>query len=134
MSSLSSLFSPPYNPPYGQDKTGQARQTKQKNILMDFNKFLTLFQPDSEFTSRLGAAQRLWNQSSEAKQQAIIAWLEIHGSYKGRNPYFFILDFKPQQMQLSYADYYARFGTTEEVDGWQRRFLPEQQKTIYVKN
>ena len=37
------------------------------------------------------------------------------------------------QQILSYADYYTRFGTTEEVDGWRRVFLPEQQKTIYVK-
>ena len=100
---------------------------------MDFNRFLTLFQPDNEFTNRLGAAQRLWEQSTPAKQSAIIAWLETHGAYKGRNPYFFILDFKPQQMQMSYADYYRRYGTTEEQDGWKRKFLPEKQTTIYVK-
>ena len=63
---------------------------------MDFNQFLTLFQPDEEFRSRLGAAQRLWEQSAPDKQQAIIAWLKQHGRYKGRNPYFFIQDFKPQ--------------------------------------
>ena len=101
---------------------------------MDFNQFLTLFQPDKEFTNRLGAAQRLWEQSTPAKQSAIITWLETHGAYKGRNPYFFILDFKPQQMQMSFNDYYARFGTTDEQGGWERKFLPEQQKTIYVKN
>ena len=101
---------------------------------MDFNRFLTLFQPDKEFTNRLGAAQRLWDQSSPTKQHAIIAGLETHGRYKGRNPYFFILDFKPQQMQMSFADYYAKFGTTEEQGGWQRKFIPEEQKTIYVKD
>ena len=100
---------------------------------MDYNRFLTLFQPDKAFTNRLGAAQRLWDQCSPGKQEAIIAWLETHGAYKGRNPYFFILDFKPQQRQMSFAEYYQRYGTTEETDGWQRQFLPEQQKTIYVK-
>lgn len=35
--------------------------------------------------------------------------------------------------KLSFNDYYQRFGTTEEVDGWRRQFIPEQQKTIYVK-
>ena len=30
LSSLSSLSSPPYNPPLGRDRTGQAGQTKQK--------------------------------------------------------------------------------------------------------
>ena len=100
---------------------------------MDFNKFLTLFQPDKEFTNRLGAAQRLWEQSSSEKRQAIIAWLETHGRYKGRNPYFFILDFKPQQIQLSYDDYYARFKTTEEQDGWRREYRAEEQRTVYIK-
>ena len=100
---------------------------------MDFNQFLTLFQPDEEFRSRLGAAQRLWDQSSQTKQQAIIAWLETHGAYKGRNPYFFILDFKPQQMQMSYAAYYAKYGTTEERDGW-KMANPTGQQVIYVKN
>ncbi|MBO5553211.1 MAG: hypothetical protein J5937_03300 [Paludibacteraceae bacterium] len=101
---------------------------------MDFNHFLTLFQPDEQFKSRLGAAQQLWEQCSPTKQQAIIAWLETHGRYPGRNPYFFILDFKPQQMQLSYAAYYDRYGTTEERDGWKRQFLPEKHTTIYIKN
>ena len=100
---------------------------------MDFNQFLTLFQPDREFTNRLGAAQRLWEQCTHAKQQAIIAWLETHGAYKGRNPYFFILDFKPQQMQMSYKDYYAKSGTTEERDGW-KMANPTGQKVIYIKN
>ena len=100
---------------------------------MDFNQFLTLFQPDREFTNRLGAAQRLWEQWTHAKQQAIIAWLETHGAYKGRNPYFFILDFKPQQMQMSYKDYYAKYGTTEERDGW-KMANPTGQQVIYIKN
>ena len=100
---------------------------------MDFNQFLTLFQPDREFTNRLRAAQRLWEQCTHAKQQAIIAWLETHGAYKGRNPYFFILDFKPQQMQMSYKDYYAKYGTTEERDGW-KMANPTGQKVIYIKN
>ena len=99
---------------------------------MDFNLFLTLFQPDEEFRSRLGAAQRLWDQCSLTKQQAIIAWLETHGAYKGRNPYFFILDFKPQQMQMSYAAYYAKYGTTEERDGWKME-NPTGNQVIYVK-
>lgn len=97
---------------------------------MDFNRFLTLFQPDKEFTNRLTAAQRLWDQCSSAKQDAIIAWLETHGTYKGRNPYFFILDFKPQKMQMSFRDYYARFHTTEEQGGW-HMVKPENGNVYY---
>ena len=39
----------------------------------------------------------------------------------------------PRIQTLSFNDYFQRFGTTEERDGWKRRFLPEQHKTIYVK-
>ena len=99
---------------------------------MDFNRFLTLFQPDKEFSNRLGAAQRLWDQCTPAKQSAIITWLETHGRYKGRNPYFFILDFKPQQMEMSYAEYYKKYGTTLERDGW-KMCNPTGQQVIYVK-
>ena len=34
---------------------------------------------------------------------------------------------------LSYADYYARYGTTEPQDGWHME-NPTGQKVIYVKN
>ena len=40
---------------------------------------------------------------------------------------------KPPQV-LTFADYYKRYGTTEECDGWMRKYLPEKQATIYVKN
>jgi hypothetical protein len=39
----------------------------------------------------------------------------------------------PRIQTLSFNDYFQRFGTTEEQGGWKRRFLPEQHKTIYVK-
>ena len=100
---------------------------------MDFNSFWTLFKPDKEFENRMGATQRAWNNCSPAKQSAIIAWLQTHGSYKGRNPYFFILDFKPQQQTMSFSDYYKKYGTTVEVDVWKRKYIPEEEKTIYVR-
>lgn len=99
---------------------------------MDFNRFLELFQPDKEFTSRLGVAQRLWDQCSLAKQSAIVAWLETHGRYRGRNPYFFILDFKPRRETMTFAEYYAKFGTTAEQGGWKME-NPTGQQVIYVK-
>ena len=38
-----------------------------------------------------------------------------------------------KQKTLSYNDYYAKFGTDLELYGWKRVFLPDEQKTIYVK-
>ena len=70
----------------------------------NFEIFWDLFNPDPEFNNRQRACRVLWEQKSEQQRQI-----------------------------LSYTDYYNRYGTTEEKDGWVRTFLPEQQKTIYVK-
>ena len=40
---------------------------------------------------------------------------------------------KPTQI-LTFGEYYKRYGTTEECDGWKRKFLPEKQKTVYMKD
>ena len=103
---------------------------------MDFETYWTLFSPDSQFENRREAAEQEWSKHPD-KHEAIIAWLRRHGAYKGRNPYFFIQDFQvkqPRQQVLSFSAYYERFRTTEEQGGWQRKFIPEEQKTIYVKN
>lgn len=36
------------------------------------------------------------------------------------------------ETQLSYNEYYMRFGTTEEQGGWEKVYLEKEQKTIYV--
>jgi len=38
----------------------------------------------------------------------------------------------PRRETLSFNDYYAKFGTTEERDGWKME-NPTGQKVIYVK-
>jgi hypothetical protein len=62
---------------------------------MDFEQFWDLIAPDISFQNRYNAAQKEWELCSPRKQQAIMDWLRIHGSYSQRNPYFFIKDFKP---------------------------------------
>ena len=100
---------------------------------MDFNDYWLLIGGDVNFSNRKVAAEQAWNNHPE-KQEPIIRWLKKHGAYPGRNPYFFILDFQLKRQQtLSYADYYARYGTTEERDGW-KMANPTGQKVIYVKN
>ena len=100
---------------------------------MDFETYWTLIGGDEHFANRKEAARQAWLEHPE-KHFSIITWLRAHGKYPNRNPYFFILDFQSKRRQtLSYADYYARFGTTEEHDGWVRTFIPEEQRTVYVK-
>ena len=99
----------------------------------NFEVFWELFNPDPEFNNRHRACRLLWEQKGE-QQQAILEFLRSGKQRSSRNPYYFLADFRVRPaLQLSYADYYAKFGTTEEQNGWRREFLPEQQKTIYVK-
>ena len=102
---------------------------------MDFETYWTLIGGDVNFSDRKEATKKLWTQHPE-KHEAIIKWLQKHGRYTGRNPYFFILDWqqkKQRQQTLSYAEYYQRYGTTEETDGWHMS-NPTGQKVIYVKS
>ena len=106
----------------------------QASIMENFDLFWELFNPDPEFNNRRRACRQLWEQKGEL-QQVILAFLKSGKQRSSTNPYYFLADFRvrPQQT-LSYADYYARFGTTEELEGWKRQFLPNEQRTIYVKN
>ena len=100
---------------------------------MDFEQYWKSIGGDVNFADRKTAAEGAWNRCALDKQQAIMAWLQIHGRYPGRNPYFFILDFQlKRRLVLSFNDYYAKFGTTEERDGW-KQVNPTGQKVIYVK-
>ena len=98
----------------------------------NFELFWELFDPDPEFNNRSRACRQLWEQKGE-QQQAIIDFLKSGKQRSSRNPYYFLADFRIRRQTLSFNDYYAKYGTTEERDGWIRTFLPEQQKTIYVK-
>lgn len=104
---------------------------------MEFIHIWTLLNPQGEFKRRRGACERLWQGYSPAKQEAIFGIIKgkiQRGEFVNENPYFAIEDNTPKRQILSYTEYYAKFGTTEEQGGWRKVFLPEQQKTIYVKN
>ena len=99
---------------------------------MDFEIYWTLIGGDERFANRKEAARQAWLEHPE-KHFAIITWLRAHGKYPERNPYFFILDFQVKRKQtLTYRDYYARYGTTEEQDGW-RMVKPQHGNVYYEK-
>ena len=106
------------------------------DLKTDFETYWALFKPDVPFEHRMDAARSDWDACAPDKEQAIIAWLRKHGAYRGRNPYFFIQDFRvrqPKQQVLSYDAYYAKYGTTEERNGW-KMTNPTGNQVIYVKN
>lgn len=82
----------------------------------------------------------LWNTLTLQQQRTIYRSIRDKiraGKFVNYHPVKAVKDNMPQPPKLktlSYADYYARYGTTEECDGWKRQFIPEKQTTIYVKN
>ena len=118
-------------------RLGLARQIKE--IMKTIDDIWRLLNPQGEFKRRRCACERLWQGYGQAKQEEIYAVIEgklQRGEFVNENPYFAIEDNARQSSRrqvLSYADYYNRYHTTEEQGGWQRKFIPEEQKTIYVK-
>ena len=104
----------------------------QASILENFELFWDLFDPDPEFNNRHRACRQLWEQKGE-QQQAILEFLRSGKQRSSRNPYYFLADFrKPRRQEMSYSEYYAKYGTTEETDGWKME-NPTGQKVVYVK-
>ena len=103
-----------------------------------FNEFWELLSPKVEYANRRRACFALWNELSENEQDAlydVISDKLSKGKFVDYNPLFAMKNnrehHRPMQT-LSFADYYAKYGTTEELDGW-RQANPTGQKVIYVK-
>ena len=99
-----------------------------------------LLKPEGEYKRRRGACERLWLGYEPSKQEAIYARIEgklARGEYVSENPYFAIEDNAkmPKAMKpvITADEYYRRYGTQENLDGWVRTYIPEEQRTIYVK-
>jgi hypothetical protein len=97
-----------------------------------------LLSPQPRYYNRKRACYELWVKLSLDKQRAIYDRIKAKkdaGRYVNYNPYFAISDeinFEPEQ--LSYNEYYKRFGTTEEVQGWKKQYLAAEQRTVYILN
>ena len=98
-----------------------------------------LLAPEGEYKRRRGACERLWQSYEPGRREAVYARIAgklERGEYVSENPYFAIEDNSmepmPRRETLSFNDYYAKYGTTEEQDGWKME-NPTGQKVIYVK-
>ena len=100
----------------------------------EFNAFWTAYQPDEiRFPNRRAATFVAWGKRSPAARKAMMDYVKDKGAPKWKNPYFFVIDFpEPRRETLSFADYYARFGTTEPINGWQMT-NPTGNQVIYIK-
>ena len=107
--------------------------------MTSFDYLWELLEPKKEYEPVRNRCLSLWNTFDLDKQRRIYRTIRDRKKEKlfvDYNPLFAIERFskEPQRQTLSFDDYYKRFGTTEEQNGWQRVFLPEKHKTIYVKN
>ena len=83
---------------------------------------------------------RLWDTFSLEQQRQIYRSIRDNlsaGKFVNYNPVKAVRDNIPKapKRQIMSADnYYRKYGTQANQDGWQRVFLKDQGKTIYVKN
>ena len=103
-----------------------------------FDLIWQLLSPKIEYANRKRACYNLWQSFSEDKKKAVFNAIKdkkTKGLFVDYNPYFAIMknsQLMSQRQVLSYADYYARFGTTEPRDGWHME-NPSGNRVIYVK-
>ena len=81
---------------------------------------------------------RLWDSYTLQQQRDIYRSIRDKlraGKFVHYDPVRAVKENAPRQLTttLSFNDYYARFGTTEEQGCWKRIFIKEQQKTVYIK-
>ncbi|MBO4250555.1 MAG: hypothetical protein J5884_04790 [Paludibacteraceae bacterium] len=82
---------------------------------------------------------RVWDEYTLEQQRAIYRSIRDKlraGKFVNYNPVKAVRENAPQKrppLILTMNDYYARYGTTEEQDGWRREFRPEEQRTVYIK-
>ena len=106
---------------------------------MFFEQLIELLNTRPVVPGKTAECLRLWESFSARQQQQIYATIRNKlqtGKFVHYDPVKAIRDNAPKapRTQIISADeYYRRYGTQTNQDGWVRTFLPEQQKTIYVK-
>ena len=107
--------------------------------MITFLEFWTLHAPMQEYQHMKRSCKKIWDALPPEKQQMVI---ENIREKKSKNQF---VDFNPfyaiqkntvsphRTLQMSFDDYYKKYGTTADTDGWTKHFLPDEHRTIYVK-
>ena len=107
-----------------------------------FQGIWALLKPQGEYKRRRQACERLWASYDALTQDRIYETIRValeQGQWVSPNPYFAIEDVVVKAQRISRPqtitadEYYRRYRTQANQDGWERTFLPQEQKTIYVK-
>ena len=108
-----------------------------KKIMNDFQQLWALLRQHGSSAKRETECAALWATYPPDMQQRIYATIRTkleQGKFVHYDPLRALEENArpPRQQTLSYADYYARYHTTEPRDGWQMA-NPTGNKVIYVK-
>ena len=79
---------------------------------------------------------RLWETFTPRQQQCIYETIRNKlqaGKFVHYDPVKAIKENMPKVKIITADEYYRQKGTQENMDGWVRTFLKEEQRTVYVK-
>jgi len=105
--------------------------------MITFFELWTLLEPKAEYANLFGHCKQLWESWPGDKQEEVFLKIEkkkAEHKFVDYNPLLALRNnaAPPKRQVMSYADYYVKFGTTEERDGWKME-NPTGNKVIYVK-
>ena len=107
--------------------------------MITFFEIWTLLEPKTEYANLFSHCKQLWESWSAEKQTKVFLKIEKKKSEKKFVDYNPLLALRnnasepPKRVEMmSFNDYYVKFGTTEEKDGW-KQANPTGNKVIYVK-
>lgn len=107
--------------------------------MSSFDFFWQLMETHGVIPSMRAQSKDLWDSLSLNVQRQVYRTIRDkiqNGKFVNYNPIIAIknnLPAAPRTQVISSQEYYRRYGTQANLDGWVRTFLPEQQKTIYIK-
>jgi hypothetical protein len=106
-----------------------------------FEEIWALLKPKIDYEQLRGKCRNLWNSFPSDKQDYVYARIEEklkRKEFVDYNPLFAIEKnaIAPKPLVMSFNDYYAKYGTTEERDGWimVTPKKPGDPPVYYVKN
>ena len=110
----------------------------EKVIMVTFEEIWRVLYEHGASSRKEEGTRRYWETLSPEQQERAFTTISSklkEGKFVQYDPIRAIKENTPKarnQQQLSYAEYYAKYGTTEEQDGW-KMANPTGQKVIYVK-
>ena len=105
--------------------------------MISFEQFWELHAPMAQYQPMRKFCEKIWNDLPPAKQEIIFANIrrkkEKH-QFVDYNPYYAIQKNgnPPRQLTLTMSQYYERYNTTAETDGWHQA-NPTGNQVIYIK-